>query len=1754
MAKLSKTRILTRGMAAGASGAAVLLLAVFCLATCEMGLGPQVDLEAPELHVTHIVKPDGTIQPLEEGSKLFVGPGLLVGNGFKLEGTAQDNIRVERVEVEAVGVVVDGQPLTWSVNLPATDRIGIVQNWSIQLDLSRLEPGEKMFRITAYDRMSNIGEETVKEYTLLIDKYPPIINNIRVERWPGLQVALAPKDKLKEFDVELFDHIDYFQNGNFTIRAVVDHKFDLSDVWLNFIHYKEKEDGTWGEGVAVFTAGEEVLVGDKYIRTGIEMSSGSLNAPSWEITEEQLVNAANANPYLSVDFAAGRHYMSVVITAKARAGHSGYFGDIPVEIQEGELIPNVQFSLCWYPEADIPRIKTGELQTETGGIVLVNVFDDDNLGEVYAAMVTRQHWEDFMPGSTDAAKLAWLIEGNNHSNFVGDKADDLNPLRANKLTGAIRSTGIGVEAGYTRGEYRMVVLARDVKRANQAGGQKWETGLYTVMVTEEGIPIITISDPEKGSSAELTAESEFTIRGNVQDISEVQSLRMAWVPAAFGEDEDREDAGKAAFARNIDGSFVNPVDNEPIVLSNGIKIWPLELGEIVPPQAGGKYSSQDFSITFNVLSDFMYNGEIENESKVFVFYAVGKGGDSDESFMLEDYKLKPIIELEAPMNFQQIPPARENISNIEFQFTAFSRFNVPLKTVKLWRIENADNEAENVPIGNLSKSSTFVDTDDNNYRKEIWTAADMQVEKADYSYRITIADIFGNESTQRVTVQVTEVPNLTRIQTTHADGTWFPAGERVTVQAVFNGTVSTVNHFGWTRIPRIRLGGITNKGTAVERYAEYIGGQGSSTLSFVYTVQTDDYSEGGIQALQILGMNGTGEAIVAVDRTDINGTGVVNDLASPSPSTKVHVDGIAPYVTGVLFEVSGADEYYSEAKGWWIREGVTIRAKVAMSKKVAVWGVPNLILGDLNNDLGNPTMVTAVFRELEADEKTLLFEYRVRNNIQSGNRTIATNSVTQVTVYHNTCFSSGDMDTIRDQIGSMGNILVAGTGSSKSNIRVDAVRPSALNVVSTFKGSNPRERFRIDVVTGGAFETQGGTVEYTEDNGGNWLTANAARTFEINERKGYSLRARQIDRAGNESPRGNTESRDLTTNCDLIAIICDSADGVHRQGNMVFKMVFSGPVIFDGTNRPSITVGGGTAAAPNNTAITPSLSTTTIPSTGTDTIEFSWNILANRDMNPVQVTGIGLTGDATTGITVTGVKSATNPDHPVQNNITATGGDFLKRPNLRVLSIRPTIESWGTNSANTGTVDNPLTTQFVLGPSNQTPTQTQLRLNFSRQVWPEKGKIVLRPADGWHIPPVLSNDDYSAVLSAISGSSDLSDTLKTQYQNTLNSYYTRTTHGLQKNASGAYISGTPDISTKYVLRFDVGVSGTAAPVSDLRTIFDAAKYLWQEIEVVNPTLVTNASGTSIIESGSTIVRVNFNRLADGRLWRVGIEGGSFRDEAGNTFAGWQWALAETNGNGAGSWAWDAANNRFWTQYVAEPVIRVERVSNNLVNTNPTNNRNNTANPFDANTPTRVVDPKGTTGEEVSRINVRYRIDCETPGATIYRNIREQGTSTVANAPTPDSRTVYGANSNTNSPANSNIANATAANLAAITLTGNTSANSTTGTNLTPIGGATANDLYVARKDYIAARATRTGLSDSARGYEGAFKTVIVYRDTRTGENQTGTNGMNNSYSGGTTYIGVALPNNRYVKIEAVDQRNGPIAIAGFPMNYNDMSG
>jgi hypothetical protein len=374
---------------------------------------------------------------------------------------------------------------------------------------------------------------------------------------------------------------------------------------------------------------------------------------------------------------------------------------------------------------------------------------------------------------------------------------------------------------------------------------------------------------------------------------------------------------------------------------------------------------------------------------------------------------------------------------------------------------------------------------------------------------------------------------------------------------------------------------------------------------------------------------------------------------------------------------------------------------------------------------------------------------------------------------------------------------------------------------------------------------------------------------------------------------------------------------------------------------------------------------------------------------------------------------------------------------------------------------------------------------FNANVIAERGNITVRPAPGWILPPVLTSEEFAEIETALSASNRAGD-IAWLTDASRPTHYIRTTQGLVIE-NGRYV---PDTGTKYVLNFTGSLNDPG-----LIGLFEAAGYLTHTIEVVNTNLVQITGSTVNIRlpSRSTGVRhADYDwMLADGRRWRIDIGEGAFRDAAGNPSAAW--------------------SGEFWSQRTAAPVIRVDRVSNN-----------------------RAIN----TGAGTLQTSVRFRIDTETPGAAIQygqRNVFTDEVSTSTTAGAHGGISVDG-------PQNSGYSGGTVINDATETDLNTTNLPATasynyTGGNFPTIGNIgihtyTQTEFYTARKDYIAATATRAGvLSPSLRSYEGAFKTVIVYRNPP-----------------------VANGTDRFVRTEAVDMQNGTVRTAGFPMSYNDMSG
>ena len=617
----------------------------------------------------------------------------------------------------------------------------------------------------------------------------------------------------------------------------------------------------------------------------------------------------------------------------------------------------------------------------------------------------------------------------------------------------------------------------------------------------------------------------------------------------------------------------------------------------------------------------------------------------------------------------------------------------------------------------------------------------------------------------------------------------------------------------------------------------------------------------------------------------------------------------------------------------------------------------------------------------------------------------------------------------------------------------------------------------LNLVTG--TYSRNSTVEITVPDDGTYKLVIAVKdeaaagftktTGSAETRKVYTLNA-----SGNPAPP-----------CDLSAIV-GPAGGAYPAGQtLIFSLVFNNKVYTNGTVSITIQGTGGTGTS-GNIGGSQTINMVAVTKDNADyVLTGSWTIPSGRVYDPLVISSVNGIANVRREDEKDEEKPAAVPSGIIEAFNTRNAN--AERP-VRVLSIIPTITQ--INSAAYNSTGNSIS---VLSP---TLDNSNLRLTFSHRVTKGNGLITIRPAGSYNIPPVLTNDEYTEITNNLNAVDTARLTNSAQA-----THYIRTTHGLQKNASGDY-TGSPDTATKYVLNFTSGISGTGAQISQIRNILNTAKFRWQEIDVT----------TTLVTISGNEATVHLDRLPDGRQWKIEIDANSFYDDAGNQFAGWN----------------TGTNYTFWSQRVAEPVIRVERISNNDANTTPmTFTATNVDNAY---------------AETVSRRNVRYRIDCETPGAVITYGTDTSRVNTITTtgggsliADNATNRARFRARA-VDGDQNSNILDAPATGAGSLANI-NVATGYTIG-NYLFIGD---NNLYSARKDYIAAIATRTSdpnnpdLVQSARSYEGAFKTVVVYAAVGTQVNGAG-------------------PAGRLLKIEASDQEGGAVKTAGFPLKNNDMDG
>ena len=433
-----------------------------------------------------------------------------------------------------------------------------------------------------------------------------------------------------------------------------------------------------------------------------------------------------------------------------------------------------------------------------------------------------------------------------------------------------------------------------------------------------------------------------------------------------------------------------------------------------------------------------------------------------------------------------------------------------------------------------------------------------------------------------------------------------------------------------------------------------------------------------------------------------------------------------------------------------------------------------------------------------------------------------------------------------------------------------------------------------------------------------------------------------------------------------------------------------------------------------------------------------------------------------------------------------TLSEAYSRPLIHCDGIYPTISSM-VPSGETGS-----------GTNIYTGAKT-ITLTFNEDVEKADGNIILRRAGNWALPSVLTVQEFNTICQNLTDAEQQVLCIKENGQDLEDSYWngssnanyaSRTQNGLayyhgkgqfvgpyKKSTQGILDDGKPDISTKYVLDFDMGIWETTTAHYYSKTFTSHTQTAPTTLNASNSTKITAADIRSVLETAhyherildvtsnyvsvsGNVVTLNFPKglidtsddLPSGIEWELVIEPNCFMDKSGNYFEQ-DSTLSEVVIPTSNS------KSTFMSDGVQTPVIRVDRYSYGRGIYQSDANGNKSSSIGDDN-----VAPTG---------YVRVRIDCQTPDVTIKYHKQNSSLDYLNSKTDTDSQGVESTYTES---------------IAITKTTMNTWTINDSYTLNSIISGGTGS-YTTGNRQYIVAEASNTALG-SSRGYEGVFQTVV----------------------------------------------------------------
>lgn len=1329
----------------------------------------------------------------------------------------------------------------------------------------------------------------------------------------------------------------------------------------------------------------------------IENSNKENNyAPKFKVTEKILVDGDK-------NLASGKHYLNVFYNAKDVVENTAQ------EVELGWFI--------WWPESDEPQIVNPEIQSDDNGFSYMNAyinnalnftfFDDDAISESYFALLTDSEASAFVSGKSYDELWSFIKE--NPESIINAATGDTEKKRTAHFTATSeRETTVVLYVSSEPQTMRLFAVGYDSTAA-----RKTVTKDISVTVTDGSTPILLITSP-KHNSIPVLSDGKFTVEGQTLDKAGCSYLEFVWVPDSLEKslaktylDSISTDSAHETLAKEKDRITTT---------ASGLKVWSVSLNQETDNNG---FKNHSFSFALDLMKDFTHNGENEKAlDKYFLVKLTRKDGKSiyQEYTLLKD-DLPPVITSLSPISDMQIVQEDKGIT---LKFYAEKESGLKINPEK-YKIERTDV----TPSEEISNSLTGYSNVGFNKTFDWYEATvssdllkEMNEKGIKPKYRFYAEDIFGNKSEKQFTLVISDLPALQRISA--ASGK-YKKGDKIDIVASFSKAVQ-IN--ATNEKPRLKLKGITNSKLGVSAgnavYAEYASGSGTTSVHFVYTVKDGDASDG-LTLYDDLPLDDNGTSSFTNDKVIIEKLSAAENAKPKNDfdSKDIKVDGILPSgtieISAVVSSASTTTQSGSSATAGgsnemiYLKEGSTITATLTMNESVIVESpTPSILLENAEGE----SAIELPFSNISGSGAStkLIFSKTIASDDANGS------------LYYDTSSYIKNVSSIAD---SFGNKMEVSEGSSvDAKIYVDTKAPKTpkLNVIEPSGAALQNNgKYKTSVkfsLSKAETDETIKSLEYSVDGGSTWKSASATDT--LSGQVSFTYRA--IDFAGNVSEIPEPIYLDIENSFPNFSVECTNPDGNYKAGSILtLRVSFERKVNVSKNAGASITIGSGNATLFSSAA-----------QTGVYSVDFKYTV------------------KSTDNFTMSVAKNAVNLSGITDEYGFLQGGKELSsaysRPKIKCDGIAPAVTK--------------------MEHKNNTVT-----LTFNKDVLKSGGNITLRRAGDWAIPPVLSAANFNKIVNAypagketLSLQEDGKDMEDSEWVNGSdgnhkNEFYHGTGQFVgpyKKTTQGILDSGEPDISTKYVLDFDMDIWETdevhyygktfATPkTSKTPTTPTTGRTANQIREVLRNAgydkRVVDVTSSNVSISGKTVTITFPKGLCDetsdlpkGIDWNLVIDENCFMDASGN--------YSETY------------RNSFTSEGVSAPVVRVDRYSYGLGIYQSDSNGNKTSLISDDDTK-----PTG---------YVRVRIDCETSGITVEYGQKDATSGTQSSKEKDGTTSSY---------------------TPSVAITKTSLASESLDKTYSKIFAAGNGDYKTACRQYIVAQATKNSAT-SEKGYEGIFQTVV----------------------------------------------------------------